>query len=190
MMPSRTVPRRPNLRLGEWLSRFSSTGQAGAASAASANFALEFDDHEIVALVADGSGSKLRCRSAAVLCVPEHLRSEPSNAAASNALGEWLRGELARGWGQRKRVGARSSRRRDFARIDLPDVPDDELPDLVRFQAASKFAQPLDGLCLDFVSVAQDGRSCRTGGDRVAVPKVRVEGIRATCVAAGLQRSA
>jgi hypothetical protein len=173
---------------GTWLSRFSSTSQSGVAPVASAHFALEFDDHEIVALVAEGSGSRLRCRSAAVLSVPEHLRNEPSNAANSSALGEWLRGELGRVWGAKGNVLALVPR--DDAilrRIDLPNVPDEELPDLVRFQAASKFAQPLDGLCLDFIPLPKVDGVAGRAVIAVAVPKVRVEGIRATCVAAGLQ---
>jgi len=35
--------------------------------------------------------------------------------------------------------------------LDLPDVPDDELPDLVRFQAAVRSAAPVDQLSLDYV---------------------------------------
>jgi hypothetical protein len=35
--------------------------------------------------------------------------------------------------------------------LDLPDVPDDELPELVRFQAAVRSSAPVDSLALDYV---------------------------------------
>ncbi|AMV17264.1 hypothetical protein [Planctomyces sp. SH-PL14] len=35
--------------------------------------------------------------------------------------------------------------------LDLPDVPDDELPDLVRFQAAVRSAAPVESLALDYI---------------------------------------
>ena len=38
--------------------------------------------------------------------------------------------------------------------FELPSVPDNELPDLVRFQAATKFATPVDELTLDFIPLA------------------------------------
>lgn len=37
--------------------------------------------------------------------------------------------------------------------LDLPDVPDDELPELVRFQAAVRSATPVETLSLDFVTL-------------------------------------
>ncbi len=36
-------------------------------------------------------------------------------------------------------------------KLDLPDVPDNELPDLVRLQAATKLATPVDKLVLDYL---------------------------------------
>jgi hypothetical protein len=151
-----------------------------------ASFALEFDDHEVVALVVEGTGARLKCRSAGVLTVPESLRREP--AGAGPALGEWLRGELSRLGGAKGNVLALVPRDEAILRrIDLPDVSDDELPDLVRFQAASKFAQPLDSLCLDYLPLPKAEGATGRSVIAVAVPKVRVDSIRATCAAAGLQ---
>jgi hypothetical protein len=39
-------------------------------------------------------------------------------------------------------------------KLDLPAVPDNELPDLVRLQAATKLATPVDKLVLDFLPLA------------------------------------
>jgi Tfp pilus assembly PilM family ATPase len=46
--------------------------------------------------------------------------------------------------------------------LDLPDVAEDELPDLVRFQAAARSTVPLDQLLLDFLPMPrQPGREGR-----------------------------
>lgn len=159
---------------------------SAATSNTPAQFALEFDDHEVVALVVEGSGTRLRCRSAGVLKVPETLRGEPTGSPAER--GEWLRRELGRLGGAKGNVLALVPR--DDAvlrRIDLPDVPDDALPDLVRFQAASKFAQPLDTLCLDYLPLPKVDGTAGRSVIAVAVPKARVDSIRGTCLAAGLQ---
>ncbi len=69
----------------------------------------------------------------------------------------------------------------------LPNAPDEELPDLVRFQAADKSTLPLDRLLLDFVPLAprEDG----TGRDvlMATIPKATAEKLTAIGEAAGLE---
>jgi len=76
------------------------------------------------------------------------------------AVGRWLKAELSRHRLSGKRalvVLPRSAA--VFRKLALPDVPDDELPDLVRMQAATKCPTPLDRLRLDFVPLPRRGES-------------------------------
>lgn len=77
---------------------------------------------------------------------PESLATDPAS------LGRWLRTELGKHRISGKRAAVVLPRSAAvFRKISLPNVPDDELPDLVRMQAATKSATPLDRLKLDFV---------------------------------------
>lgn len=71
-------------------------------------------------------------------------------------------------------------------RLELPDAPDEELPDLVRFQAATKSAAPLDELMLDFIPMPRlpnrEGREVVL----VSVDRRRVERMQKVLTAAGL----
>jgi len=62
--------------------------------------------------------------------------------------------------------------------LELPQAPDDELADLVRFQAASRSTLPIDQLSLDYVPlssvIGREGRDVLA----ITVPKSAVESIR------------
>ncbi|MFG0335099.1 MAG: hypothetical protein ACF8TS_17210 [Maioricimonas sp. JB049] len=71
-------------------------------------------------------------------------------------------------------------------RLDLPDAPDDELPDLVRFQAATRSATPLETLALDYVPLPREESA---NGRRVLLFSIdahRLKDLTATLEAAGL----
>ncbi len=74
-------------------------------------------------------------------------------------------------------------------RLELPNVPDSELPDMVRFQAAAKASTPIDRLALDYVPL-------ETAADapRVAVTATmdatRLRMIQDTLTGAGLELAA
>jgi hypothetical protein len=71
-------------------------------------------------------------------------------------------------------------------RLELPNAPDAELPDLVRFQAATKSSTPLDKLALDYVPlpVAADATSRQVL--MLTVDGARLKTIRQVLTAAGL----
>lgn len=76
------------------------------------------------------------------------------------AVGRWLKTELAGRRLSAKRVYLVLPRSAAvFRKLALPDVPDDELPDLVRMQAATKCPTPLDRLRLDYVPLPRRGES-------------------------------
>lgn len=74
--------------------------------------------------------------------------------------------------------------------LSVPDVPDDELPDLVRFQAAARSTLSLDQLLLDFLPLPKiaghEGRPVLA----VTAPKSLVQGIQSIVQAAGLEPAA
>ncbi|WP_010584173.1 type IV pilus biogenesis protein PilM [Schlesneria paludicola] len=65
---------------------------------------------------------------------------------------EWLRGTLQRFEIKARHVAIAIPREDVVLRLlELPSVPDDELPTLVRFQAAARTAQSIDQLLLDYL---------------------------------------
>ena len=69
--------------------------------------------------------------------------------------------------------------------LSLPEAPDDELPEMVRFQALREFTTISDDWPLDFVKIPADDQ--QSGGVlAVAISPELVAQIGATCETAGL----
>lgn len=71
--------------------------------------------------------------------------------------------------------------------LDVPDVADEELPDLVRYQAAARSTTPLDQLLLDFLPLPKqpghEGRPVLA----ITAPRPMVQGIQTVLRDAGLE---
>jgi Tfp pilus assembly PilM family ATPase len=146
--------------------------------------AIDWNTDRVCGVQADLASGSLRIQSSFSFDVPTTL----SNPAE---VGAWLKGEL-----QRARISARSVYltvpREDVVvrHLELPPVDDNELPELVRFQAASRSTIPLDQLALDYLPMAH-----REGfqGREVLVASINRQKIRDTRTAfasAGLDLSA
>lgn len=86
------------------------------------------------------------------------LLGAPPADADPAALGHWLKSQLGTHRLSAKRAVVVLPRAAAvFRKLTLPDVPDDELPDVVRMQAATKSPTPLDRLRLDFVPMPRRG---------------------------------
>lgn len=110
--------------------------------------ALHWGFDEVTAVVP----ARSRGHRAVTLRKPEAAESDPT------ALGRWLKGELAtRKFGARRATIVLPRSAAIFRKLTLPDLPDDELPDVVRMQAATKSPTPLDRLRLDFVPLSRRG---------------------------------
>ena len=79
-------------------------------------------------------------------------------------------------------------------RLDLPAVPDADLPDLVRMQAATKSAAPLDQLALDFLplppaAAGQAGEAAKPGRGALlaSVPAATLKEVKEVTAGAGLE---
>lgn len=71
-------------------------------------------------------------------------------------------------------------------RLDLPNAPDTELPDLVRFQAATKSSTPLDRLALDYIPIPLEENAAQRQVLMVTVDGTRLKTIREVMAAANL----
>lgn len=113
---------------------------------------------------------------------------EPSIPGSASAGGAWLKAGLSRA-GIRSRAVWLILPREDviLRHLELPKAADDELPDLVRFQAASRSSVSLDQLLLDYIPIpARVGREQRDALC-ATIPSTLLLPIRATLEAAGLE---
>lgn len=74
-------------------------------------------------------------------------------------------------------------------KLDLPDAPDDELPDLVRFQAATKASTPIDELALDYLPLPADAATVGRAAIAVTMDRQKLARIEAVLRGAGLNVS-
>lgn len=71
-------------------------------------------------------------------------------------------------------------------RLHLPHAPEDELPDLVRFQAATKTSSPIDDLALDFLTLPRPDETAGQDVVTVTIDRRRLARITDVLTAAGL----
>ena len=99
----------------------------------------------VEARVADGAVEVTRLFT---LVWPEDVQPKTDIAAAAN----WLKQQLRQQGVSATKVLLALEREQVVVRhLEVPNVPPDELPDVVRFQASTKSALPLDQLGLDFL---------------------------------------
>lgn len=72
-------------------------------------------------------------------------------------------------------------------KLDLPAVPDSELPDLVRLQAATKLATPVDRLALDYLPLPAAEQSAGRSVLLTSVDQDRLQRMSEVARAAGLE---
>ena len=96
--------------------------------------------------VARGTAELIRTVHLAAPDAPRNWDQDPAQAAGS--LHKLRKDE---GVGATKVVLLNPREAIVTRQLDLPDVPDDELPELVRFQAAVRSAAPVETLSLDYV---------------------------------------
>ena len=146
--------------------------------------ALEWDHEQICGVQAQVSSGRVKIRRSFVLTKP-----------AGNAAGEsgalpvgWLRTELAQlgiSGGQVLVTLPRSEA--VVKRLELPETPDDDLPLLVRYQAAAKSSVALDELSLDFIPLPRRGELPGREVLMATVPRQTLDEIEFACRTAGLE---
>jgi Tfp pilus assembly PilM family ATPase len=145
---------------------------------------LDWNRDGIGCIEADVAGEKVRVLRALRREWPAAIDRETD----APTLGDWLRQELSRGGVQAKHAIIVLPREEVVTRrLELPNAPAEELPELVRFQAATKSATPLDQLTLDFVPLPPIEGEPGIPALVATLDRKRVEFLQATCAAAGLE---
>ena len=145
--------------------------------------AIDWEPHQLSVVELDAGKSRLKVRKAHQFEWPETLGR---NATASE-IGDWLKSELASAKISTKQVLLCMPR--EFAvlrQLDLPKVPFDELPDLVRLQAATKSTVSLDQVVLDFVPLPETMDEDAVHVLMATLPKDRLTKITSAMASAGL----
>jgi hypothetical protein len=146
--------------------------------------ALDWDDQQLVGLDAQVAPSSVNVRK----CVHFNWTAEARPFEHAEAAGKQLRLELDRaGIGATKAVVSLPREEAVVRLLELPECDDNELPELVRLQAATRSAVPLDRLVLDFLPLP---RLENVPGRRVlmvTLGKVPADRIQTILTAAGLE---
>lgn len=144
--------------------------------------AIDLELHRICGVEASVDRGAVKLRKSFSLSVPESISVDDPHG-----LGEWLKGELRQ---QRTSAGqvCISLPREDVIvrHLEVPDVSDDELPDLVRYQSAAKSTIPLDQLTLDFLPLPRRSESAVRDVLVASVHQDRIKRLRVIASAAGL----
>lgn len=108
---------------------------------------IEWGQNHLTAMVTSG-GEHPQIIQAESLLGSNHNDDAFSINEAGEAIQEWLNScKIQRG----KTTVVLPREAVVVRQLQLPNAPDDELPDLVRFQAATKTSTPIDELALDFL---------------------------------------
>lgn len=148
---------------------------------------LLWERRRLGGLVAEVAGGRARVHHS--FSIPWADDSDPLQFPTKSA--DALRAAVSQSRAESKRTIVCLAREDVILRhLTVPDVPDDELPDLVRFQAAARSTLSLDQLLLDFLPLPKiaghEGRPVLA----VTAPKSLVQGIQSIVQAAGLEPAA
>jgi hypothetical protein len=114
---------------------------------------VTWDRRRVSAVQAHGHGEAARLSASWSADWPEAVPTPLQNAQAA---GQWLSGQWRTAGLTAKSVWLIVPREDVILRhMEMPKVGDEELPDLVRFQAATRSAVPIDQLALDFLPLRQ-----------------------------------
>lgn len=145
--------------------------------------AIDLEPHRICGVEASVDRGSVKIRKSFSLEVPESISVDDPQG-----LGDWLKAELRRERTSAGQVCISLPREDVIVRhLETPDVSDDELPDLVKYQSAAKSTIPLDQLTLDFLPLP---RRSDTSVRDVLVSTVhqdRIKRLRTISSSAGLE---
>ncbi len=135
--------------------------------------AIDWDENELRIVAAQGSGRNAKVTDAAVI----PIENGKINETLKQAIGQ-------RGLENTDTLVAIGRGKAELRELQLPPVPDEELPDMVRFQAIRSFATAGDNATVDFLVTNRTD----TGVEMIAaaVGPSNLASIRETCEGAGL----
>ena len=134
-------------------------------------------------MVASGRGRQVVIEQA--FSIP--CETDPSAADTAEQIGQRIASELdSRGLGRADAVVAVGRNSIELRQLQLPPAPDEDLPELVRFQATREFNELDDKWLLDFVPIDGSAASARTVLATAIAPAV-LRQIETVCQHAGLK---
>ncbi len=142
-----------------------------------------WDRQHVSAVQADTHGGTARLTGGWTGVFPENIVPAQNPRAA----GEWLRGQWQAAGLTAKSVWLMMPREDVILRhLELPAIPDDELPDVVRFQTAGRSSVGLDQVHLDFLPLSPI--TSRPGRDVLAVTLPKTVTVTLTAVLSAAER--
>lgn len=145
--------------------------------------AFDWDDLELrVAIATSHGGKAVLQRAFAVRLPPSGDGKAIEPAAVGQALSNALAGESVRRVETLAAIGRSAV---ELKELSLPPAPDDELPDLVRFQATREFAQLQEDSPLDFIPLSGNDVEHRTV-IAAAIPQATLARYHSACQEAEL----
>ncbi len=135
--------------------------------------AIDWDESELRIVVAQCSGDKVEVTDAAVIPIENSNVAETLQAAVSR-----------RGLQSTDALVAIGRGKAELRELQLPPVPDHELPDMVRFQAVRSFASSGDSATVDYLVTNKTDRGVELIA--AAVGPDNLTEIHETCETAGL----
>jgi Tfp pilus assembly PilM family ATPase len=144
--------------------------------------ALEWDEHEMRVAIASQRGRTAVLERVFATPLPPADDKPHDASAIAGVLREALVGESLRKVETLAVVGRTSI---ELKEMSLPPAPDDEVPDMVRFQALRDFTQMSDDTPLDFIPLPGEDAEHKTVL-AAAISNELLSEIRATCEQAGL----
>jgi len=146
--------------------------------------ALEWDDREIRAVLASPQGSDLFVEQ--IQRLPVTSRSGEAVPTTRDIAATLSAAVSEHGWKKLRTLVAVGRSSCELKELSLPPVPDDELPDLVRFQAMREFNNLSEESPFDYISVPGDADQARTVLAAALAPAT-YKAIREIVSTAGLQ---
>lgn len=146
--------------------------------------ALDWEKHRLTGLDAEVVKSRVRVRRCFQLDWPD----EPLEGTGAAEAAQTLRQEI-------ERLGVKAGQvlvalpREDVAvrQLEVPNVPDSQLPDLVYLQAETRSSSPLEGQAVDFVPLPRTPSDAMRRVLVVTIARRRIERIRSVVEGAGCE---
>ena len=146
--------------------------------------ALEWNSHEIRVAVACARGSRIVIEHAFLIPWNE---DDSAGDKLEQHVGQRIAEELdARGIARPQTLVAVGRGNIELRQLQLPPAPDEDLPDMVRFQAAREFNELDENWLLDFVPIDEGSGGPRTVLAMAIAPAV-IRQIEGVCQRAGLK---
>ncbi|MCC9601672.1 hypothetical protein LOC67_14025 [Stieleria sp. JC731] len=137
--------------------------------------ALDYDTRELRIVVANVNGSRVSVTDAQLIPIAE-----------GESVSEKLRRYITDAGHQRSETLVAIGRgKAELRELSLPPVPDEELPDMVRFQAIRSFASASDRAIVDFLVTSRSGEAITLIA--AAVPPTELDRERELCGTSELQ---